>query len=55
MRDDLQKAIDQGFDLKQTLRATAVTMEKFRGYDMFDWIHSSVNMPKAFEELNFSK
>ena len=55
VRDDVQKAIDQGLDLELTLKATATAMEKFRGYDLFDWIHSSLNVPKAFEELNVNK
>ena len=47
----VQHAIDDGLTLEQTVQKTLADMPKFRGYILFDWIHSSLNVSKAYEEL----
>ena len=51
VKSNVQEAIHKGFDLTQTVEKTVSAMEHFRGYVLFDWIHSSLNVPKTFDEL----
>ncbi|CAF3862191.1 unnamed protein product [Rotaria sp. Silwood1] len=55
VKSNVQKAIDQGLNLAQTVEKTTNSMQEFRGYILFDWIHISLNVPKAFEELKANK
>ncbi|CAF3725156.1 unnamed protein product [Rotaria sp. Silwood1] len=55
VKNHVQKAIDQGLNLEQTVKTTTDAMQGFRGYVLFDWIHSSLNVPKAFDELKVNK
>jgi glyoxylase-like metal-dependent hydrolase (beta-lactamase superfamily II) len=51
VQNNVQKAINQGLNQEQTVKQTTDAMQNFRGYVLFDWIHSALNIPKAFEEL----
>jgi cyclase len=55
LRQNVQRAIDQGLSLEKTVEQTTNEMSQFRGYVLFDWIHSSLNVPKAYEELKKKK
>ncbi|CAF1294132.1 unnamed protein product [Rotaria sordida] len=55
VKNHVQKAIDQGLNLEQTVKTTTDAMQEFRGYVLFDWIHSNLNVPKAFDELKANK
>ena len=46
---EVQSAIDGGETLEGT--QARVTMEAFRGYALWDWIHTTVNIPKTYAEL----
>lgn len=48
---NVQQAIDNGLTQEQTVQKTTENMSEFRGYVLFDWIHSSLNVIKAYEEL----
>lgn len=47
---EVQASIDAGNDLEATV--TAVTMEEFQGYVLWDWVHKVVNVPNTYAELN---
>ncbi|UJR17205.1 hypothetical protein I4U23_004100 [Adineta vaga] len=51
----VQSAIDDGLNLEQTVKKATDDMSQFRGYVLFDWIHSSLNISKAYEELKNKK
>ena len=51
LRQNVQQAIDNGLTQEQTVQKTTENMSEFRGYVLFDWIHSSLNVIKAYEEL----
>lgn len=46
---DVRASVDKGATEAETV--TAVTMEPFQGYALWDWIHATVNVPKTFNEL----
>ncbi len=52
MRDQVQRAIEQGLSLEQTVKA--VTLPEFRGYTLFDWVHPGLNVPAAYKDLSAS-
>ncbi|CAF4311877.1 unnamed protein product, partial [Rotaria sordida] len=54
VKSNVQTAIDQGLNLTQTVEKTTNAMQEYRGYILFDWIHTSLNVPKAFEELKMN-
>lgn len=41
-------AVEQGLTLDETV--ATVTLDEFRGYALFDWIHSMVNVPNTYAE-----
>jgi glyoxylase-like metal-dependent hydrolase (beta-lactamase superfamily II) len=51
VQSHVQKAINQGLNQEETVKKTIDIMKDFRGYVLFDWVHSGLNVPKAFEEL----
>lgn len=51
LQQNVQQAIDNGLTQEQTVQKTTENMSEFRGYVLFDWIHSSLNVIKAYEEL----
>jgi len=52
-KKEVQAAIRRGLSEKETVEA--VTMEEYNGYKIFPWVHSQINVPKTYQELNQSK
>jgi len=52
LQNQVQQAIQQGLTKQQTIDKLTQDMNHFRGYVLFDWIHTNLNLPKAFEELS---
>jgi glyoxylase-like metal-dependent hydrolase (beta-lactamase superfamily II) len=48
--DGVQTAVDDGLDVDQTV--AAVTLPEYQGYALWDWVHSVVNVPNTYAELN---
>ncbi|WP_371185779.1 MBL fold metallo-hydrolase [Thalassotalea maritima] len=46
-------ALKQGLTLEQTIKT--VTLDEFRGYALFDWVHPSLSVPAAYKELKAQK
>ena len=42
-------AVNKGMTEEQTV--ASVTMESFKGYAIWDWIHTQVNVPGTYKEL----
>ncbi len=42
-------AVDQGLTLEETI--ASVTMEEFRGYVLFDWVHPVINVTNTYADL----
>jgi cyclase len=53
VKKEVQAAIRRGLSEKETVEA--VTMEEYNGYKIFPWVHSQINVPKTYQELNQSK
>jgi cyclase len=49
VKDNVQKAIDKGLSLEETVKL--VTMPEYKGYVIFDWVHSGLNVPAAYKDL----
>ncbi|MBY0515386.1 MAG: MBL fold metallo-hydrolase [Bacteriovoracaceae bacterium] len=46
---NVQKAIDKGLSLEETVKSVA--MPEYKGYVIFDWVHSGLNVPAAYKDL----
>lgn len=46
---NVQKAIDKGLSLEDTVKL--VSMPEYKGYVIFDWVHSGLNVPAAYKDL----
>jgi glyoxylase-like metal-dependent hydrolase (beta-lactamase superfamily II) len=55
LQQNVQCAIDQGLTLEQTVKKATDEMSQFGGYVLFGWIHSGLNISKAYEELKKAK
>ena len=55
IKNNVQQAINQGLNQEQTVKKTNDAMQNFRGYVLYDWVHSGLNIPKTFEELKSRK
>jgi glyoxylase-like metal-dependent hydrolase (beta-lactamase superfamily II) len=53
VRKEVQTAIDS--DLSEEETVEAVTMKEYDGYKIFPWVHSQINVPKAYQELKQEK
>ncbi len=49
VRNGVQEAIKQNLNLEQTVKH--VTLAEFKGYVLFDWVHSGLNVPAAYKDL----
>lgn len=47
----VQQSIDNGLTQEQAAQKTIENMPQFRGYILFDWVHSNLNAIKTYEEL----
>ncbi|NRB80918.1 MAG: MBL fold metallo-hydrolase [Saccharospirillaceae bacterium] len=50
VKTQVQDAIDNKLSLEQT--QAKVTMNEYRGYALFDWVHPALNVPAAYQELS---
>lgn len=48
--DGVQDSLDAGLTLDETV--AALTLDDFRGYALWDWIHVTVNVPATYAELS---
>ena len=46
---EVQASVDSGLTLEET--QAAVTMEAYQGYALWDWVHTSMNIPATYGEL----
>lgn len=46
----VQKAIDGGLTLEETVEK--VTLPEFQGYQLYPWVHPSLNVPAAYKDLS---
>jgi cyclase len=53
LHKEVKSAIMQGLTLEETV--SKVKMDAFRGYAIFDWIHSQVNVPNTYKDLSSKK
>ncbi len=53
LSQEVKSAIEKGFTLEQSQKN--ITMKKFQGYALWNWVHSGVNVPNTFKELSKSK
>lgn len=49
VRNGVQEAIDQKLSLEKTVQQ--VSLPEFKGYALFDWVHSGLNVPAAYKDL----
>jgi len=49
VKQNVQVAVEQGLTLEETVKQ--VTMPEFKGYALFDWVHSGLNVPAAYKDL----
>ena len=50
VKQNVGEAIDKGMNLEQTV--ATVKLPEFKGYALFDWVHSGLNVPAAFKDLS---
>lgn len=50
VKKEVQKAINDGLTLEKTVER--VKTPEFRGYALFDWVHSGLNVPAAYKDLS---
>jgi len=48
LQEQVAAAADAGLTLEETV--AAVTLDEFRGYALFDWIHTTINVPNTYAE-----
>lgn len=46
----VQSALQAGLSAEQTVKK--VTLDQFRGYQIFDWVHPGLNVPAAYKDLS---
>ncbi len=50
VRSQVQQAIDEGLSLQQTV--DRVVLPEFKGYQLYPWVHPSLNVPAAYKDLS---
>ncbi|MBL4762380.1 MAG: MBL fold metallo-hydrolase [Gammaproteobacteria bacterium] len=53
VKTQVQAAIDDDLTLEETVKR--VEMLEFSGYALFDWVHRSLNVPAAYNDLSHAK
>ncbi len=48
LEEGVSAAVEAGLTLEETVQT--VTLDEFRGYALFDWIHPGVNVPNTYQE-----
>ncbi len=51
----VREAIEEGMTLEETVERTQTTMSDFKGYALWDWVHSQVNVPATYQALSDTK
>lgn len=49
LRSEVTSAVGRGLTVDQTV--STVTMDSFKGYAIWDWIHKTVNVPTTYSEI----
>lgn len=49
VKGQVQNAIKKGLSLEDTVKQ--VTMPEYKGYVIFDWVHSGLNVPAGYKDL----
>ncbi len=49
----VSKAVKKGWSLEKTVEK--VTMDDYKGYPIFGWVHSQINVPNTYKELSGKK
>lgn len=50
VKNNVQKAVQRGLSLEETVKE--VSMPEYKGYVLFDWVHSGLNVPAAYKDLS---
>jgi cyclase len=48
LQEEVGAAVEAGLTVEETVET--VTLDEFRGYALFDWIHSAINVPNTYAE-----
>jgi glyoxylase-like metal-dependent hydrolase (beta-lactamase superfamily II) len=49
VKNNVSSAVKKGLTLEETVKT--VTMNDYRGYALFDWVHPALNIPSAYKDL----
>ncbi len=49
VKNNVSNAVKKGYSLEETVKT--VTMNDYRGYALFDWVHPALNIPSAYKDL----
>ncbi len=49
VKSQVSQAVEKGLSLDQTVKT--VSMNDYRGYALFDWVHPALNIPSAYKDL----
>jgi glyoxylase-like metal-dependent hydrolase (beta-lactamase superfamily II) len=55
LRKQVSDAVAQGLSEKETVARVSEGMKKYAAYKIYPWVHSQVNLPKAYQELKAGK
>jgi cyclase len=55
LKERVSEAVTQGLTEQQTIDRLTESMKKYSGYKIYPWVHSQVNIPKAYQELRQMK
>ncbi len=53
LNQQVSRAVKKGWSLEETTEK--VTMEDYKGYPIFGWVHTQVNVPNTYKELSEKK
>ncbi len=49
VKNQVQKAIDNGLSMEQAVEK--ITLDEFKGYQLYPWVHPKLNVPAAYKDL----
>lgn len=49
IKTEVQKAIDDGLSMEQAVEQ--ITLDQFKGYQLYPWVHPQLNVPAAYKDL----
>lgn len=53
LHNQVSKAVKDGLSLEKTVEK--ITMDDYKGYPIFGWVHSQINVPNTYKELSGKK